>query len=171
MFHGESSGVDLAVSLSANGIRFVRSGERINMAPLWWPNLYLSYSGQRGMTSDCVAKVKRMFEVDRGRAEAIDDRMLSAVELAQKSLALNEAEGLTMLEEAIRKASSCFEDWGLCFGELSKHISDLRSAGALAVKPTGSGGGGYVLSLWKSTPPDRYDGLLFKVQAPVIKSN
>ena len=25
----------------------------------WWPRLCLSYSGQRGMTADCVAKVKR----------------------------------------------------------------------------------------------------------------
>jgi mevalonate kinase len=30
----------------------------------------------------------------------------------------------------------------------------LKKAGAVAVKPTGSGGGGYVLSLWTTQPPE-----------------
>lgn len=168
LFHGESSGVDLAVSLSAQGIRFVRGGERSIVKPAWWPGLYLSYSGQRGMTSDCVAKVKRGFETDPKRAAALDNRMREAVELAQKALHHSEASAITELEEAFHKANSCFQDWGLVFGELDTHISELQKAGAAAVKPTGSGGGGYVLSLWRSAPPEKLDQILVSVPEPQL---
>ena len=72
LFHGESSGVDVAVSLSAKGLRFVRGGEKTPLQINWWPKLYLSYCGQRGMTAECVTKVKRMFETDYSAAARID---------------------------------------------------------------------------------------------------
>jgi mevalonate kinase len=36
---------------------------------------------------------------------------------------------------------------------LEEHLGDLKRAGAVAVKPTGSGHGGYVLSLWRDEVP------------------
>lgn len=33
-------------------------------------------------------------------------------------------------------------------------MNRLTAEGALAVKPTGSGGGGFVLSLWDRQPPE-----------------
>lgn len=153
LFHGESSGVDLAVSLSAQGIRFVRGGERSPLKMGWQPQLFLSYCGQRGMTSECVNKVKRLFETDLSRAQALDQQMRDAVELSAEALAGSEAEGLMKLKTAIDKARGCFEAWELCGGDLGYHLRQLNEAGALAVKPTGSGGGGYVLSLWDKEPP------------------
>jgi mevalonate kinase len=166
LFHGESSGVDLAVSLSAQGVRFVRGGERSVFKPAWWPNLYLSYSGQRGMTSDCVAKVKRLFETEAARAQALDQRMREAVELAEKSLSHSEPEAREQLRDSFELANSCFVDWGLSFGELERHIAELREAGAAAVKPTGSGGGGYVLSLWDGEPSEKLRNQLVAVPEP-----
>lgn len=168
LFHGESSGVDLAVSLSAQGIRFVRGGERSVIKPAWWPNLYLSYSGQRGMTSDCVTKVKRLFETDPKLAESLDSRMRDAVLLAECSLQHSEPEARGELKDAFEKAESCFTDWGLTFGELEKHLVMLREHGAVAAKPTGSGGGGYVLSLWDRDPPEKLMTTLFAVPEPLI---
>ena len=53
---------------------------------------------------------------------------------------------------AIKKSHNCFEQWGLVNEDVKRHQEILIEAGALAVKLTGSGGGGYVLSLWESVP-------------------
>lgn len=163
LFHGESSGVDLAVSLSAQGVRFIRGGQLEKFVPSWWPNFYLSYSGQRGVTSDCVNKVKHLFAEDGLRAETLDARMREAVEVVQAAL---QGDSQADLIKGLRLARSCFEEWDLCRGELGKHMAELDSAGALAVKPTGSGGGGYVLSLWEKEPPVSLGGRLVRVPKP-----
>jgi mevalonate kinase len=161
LFHGETSGVDLAVSLSAQGLRFVRGGERQPMTLNWWPKLYLSYSGQRGMTSDCVSKVKRLFETHPERAQKLDEQMKEAVELAQSALSTSDAQsGTVQLIRAINLGHDCFEKWDLCGGEVRTHLELLLNSGAAAVKPTGSGGGGYILSLWHDDPPASLTGPL-----------
>lgn len=155
LFHGESSGVDLAVSLSAQGIRFTRGGGREPLILKWWPKLYLSYSGQRGMTAECVAKVKRIFVDDPERARELDQQMRQAVDLASSALAKPSAEeGMAELKAALDLGQDCFERWDLCGGDLANHIRNLRAAGAWAIKTTGSGGGGYVISLWREAPPN-----------------
>lgn len=166
LFHGESSGVDLAVSLSVQGVRFVRGGERLNLQIKWWPQLYLSYSGQRGMTSDCVNKVKRLFEENYGRAVDLDMRMSEAVQMSEGALREETSESWETLRRAIAMAGDCFEAWGLTGGDVGKHLQDLRTAGAAAVKPTGSGGGGYVLSLWKGEPPAHLAKTLIAIPRP-----
>jgi mevalonate kinase len=153
LFHGESSGVDIAVALSGEGLRFTRSGERSPLKTAWKPRWYLSYSGRRGVTSECVGKVKALFQTDLLSAQQLDEKMAAAVELAERALGLEEEEGFVLLKRAIDEAEECFRRWGLAEGDLGEHLKDLKRAGAVAVKPTGSGGGGYALSLWKKEPP------------------
>ena len=160
LFHGESSGVDIAVSLSGQGVRFVRGGERAALKPVWWPRFYLSYCGQRGMTSDCVSQVKALFETDRKLAVQVDAQMETAVEMAQSALLNSGPEAWGQLKAALDLAAECFQSWGLCSGPLNTHMRELEKAGAHAVKPTGSGGGGFVLSLWQEEPPEWKDKLL-----------
>jgi mevalonate kinase len=160
LFHGESSGVDLAVSLGGRGVRFVRNGEQKVIQNVWSPKLYLSYCGQRGMTSECVAKVKQLFESDRALAQKLDKQMHLAVDLAEKALINKESVGTAAIKESLELALACFEQWGLCKGDLAHHIRHLKESGALAAKPTGSGGGGYVLSLWSDSPPVSLQSLL-----------
>lgn len=169
LFHGESSGVDLAVSLSAQGVRFVRGGERMAIQPTWWPHLYLSYSGQRGITSECVTKVKKLFVDDKKRAEELDNEMSLAVHEAEQALKMDANSGWNLLVQSMNRAYLCFENWGLCNGDLAHHLRQLREAGASAVKPTGSGGGGYILSLWKDTPPVSLQAHLWEVSAPSLR--
>ena len=57
------------------------------------------------------------------------------------------------LTQGLNKASSCFEKWGLISSSLKEHMDEVKQLGALALKPTGSGEGGHVLSLWDSPPP------------------
>jgi len=153
LFHGESSGVDIAVALRGRGLRFVRGGDISEVEIGWQPKWYLSFSGKRGVTSECVSRVKNLWATAPEAAQKIDDDMRTAVELAQRALAQTSSEtGLKPLAESIELAGSCFERWGLVSSDLKRHISRLRESGAIAVKPTGSGEGGYVLSLYQQEP-------------------
>ncbi len=161
LFHGESSGVDIAVALSGRGLRFERTGGHREISLRWQPHWYLSYSGKRGVTSECVAKVKRLFAVDRELATRVDEDMKAAALSAEAALARpSAAAGFDELAAAVLLARSCFDRWGLAGGETAAHLSMLERAGAVAAKPTGSGDGGFALSLWRSPPPPELSGIL-----------
>lgn len=158
LFHGESSGLDVAVAASSYGLRFVRGGSRSRIALAWKPQWFVSYSGQRGITSECVARVKALHERDPERGRRIDEQMRDAVVIAEAALLKFDDGSFSELARAIELACSCFVQWDLVNGEIGTHMQMLRSRGAVAVKPTGSGEGGFVLSLWKNAPPDELVG-------------
>jgi len=153
LFHGESSGLDVAVAVAGHGLRFVRGGDRSRVAVAWKPQWFVSYSGQRGITSECVARVKALHERDPELGRRIDEQMRDAVMVAEAALLRETESSFGELARAIELACSCFVQWDLVNGEIGTHMQMLRSRGAVAVKPTGSGEGGFVLSLWKQAPP------------------
>lgn len=153
LFHGESSGVDVAVALSGTGLRFLREGERVQINPVWEPLLFLSYSGIRGVTSECVSKVKAQIDQNKELGAKIDRRMGEATEIAEQALMLSDqSRNKNLLCHAMDLAHQCFEDWNLIPQEMHQHLTALKSHGAIATKPTGSGGGGFVLSFWPEPP-------------------
>ncbi|MBX3039099.1 MAG: hypothetical protein KF789_00155 [Bdellovibrionaceae bacterium] len=153
LFHGESSGVDIAVAISGEGLHFEREGRQFAVVPKWNPRWFISYTGQRGITSDAVNKVKRLIEENPEKGRELDARMSQAAQDCERALSMDERDGLSLLISSIQNAGSCFEDWGLSEGAVQQHLERLKQAGAVAVKPTGSGGGGYALSLWSEPPP------------------
>lgn len=155
LFHGESSGVDIAVSLSGQALHYERGGERKVLDLQWTPHWYISYSGKRGVTLECVSKVKEFIAANPELGAAIDGQMRTAVALCEKALTdPDEPQSLELLKKGIESAGEVFERWGLTEGAPQTHMDMLRKGGAVAVKPTGSGGGGYVLSLWTTPPPE-----------------
>lgn len=160
IFHGESSGVDIAVALEGKALRFLRSGKKDLLNMKWMPNLFLTYSGSKGITSDCVAKVKALFESNKLQADNIDSEMKSAVEIMEESLSQEGEKSLSRFIEGMQKAKNCFTQWELLEGGLLEKMKEIEDLGALAVKPTGSGNGGYILSCWKGLPP-KVEGLEF----------
>jgi mevalonate kinase len=163
LFHGESSGVDIAASMSASGIRFSRSGERSPIVISWKPKWFLSYSGQRGVTAECIEKVKGLAVRSPTEAARLDQQMMKAAQLCETALLQEESLGQGQLCAGMNLARECFESWGLTEGLLARHMDELLRHGALSVKPTGSGGGGYVLSLWQKPPPQQLTGQLIQL--------
>ncbi len=158
LFHGESSGVDVAAALGSTEIYFRRNEPPEPLINQLRPKLYLSSSGNMGKTSDCVAKVKALIQRDPQLGAEIDSEMKKSSEMALQALKMHGDDGLNLLADSMTKARSCFERWGLAEGHMQEHMVKLMESGARAVKPTGSGAGGYILSLW--TKPPKMAGLL-----------
>lgn len=154
LFHGKSSGLDIA-GVSANTGQYFQQGHISPIQQNWQPQWYLSSCGQIGMTSHCIQKVQELWDHHRTHAEYLDSLMSDSVDLAQKALQdKHEPRAIQTLATAINQAGHCFAEWGLISESLQHHIQALKHNGAIAVKPTGSGGGGFVVSLWQNTPPN-----------------
>lgn len=152
LFHGKSSGVDIAGASSDDGVYF-EHGHYSVIKQAWKPQWYLSSCGQIGITSHCIQQVQSVWCDNEINAKRIDESMKNSVLLARQALTIDAPESKKLLANAMNLARECFKHWGLVSENLERHMNMLQEAGALAVKPTGSGGGGYVISLWNHTPP------------------
>ena len=169
--HGQSSGLDIAVVLTGKPVVFVtpppaggglpaiglKRKEPLQIrvfCPKWRPFIFLSYCGLVRSTKLNMEKIQLFWKQNPQKAEALNQQMTEAVLKAEQGLLkTNSPQGLDLLTKAFSLAEECFFKWGLTGKELKKHIAFLKKRGALAVKPTGSGAGGCVLSLWKIRPP------------------
>ena len=145
-FHGESSGLDIAVILKETPISYKKEEGAKALSINWFPQFYLSFSGQKSFTAQNIKQVQKQ------KTKDIDQKMSHASQLTIKALQKNAKEGLPLLIEALQIAHSCFQQWSLVPDALTKHIEQCQKDGAFASKPTGSGGGGYVLSLFNQPP-------------------
>jgi mevalonate kinase len=151
-FHHQSSGVDV-IGAWEHQPQYYQKGHPPEVLSLaWQPNFMLSHCGQSSSTRQAVCQVNQL-RADTPEYQAIDDYMEMQVQQAKKILTTpKSASSLTALAQMMRQAHQCFERWGLVTSAMQKHQQHLLKLGALASKPTGSGGGGYILSLW----PDNY---------------
>lgn len=160
LFHGKSSGLDIAGVAAEEGVYFKAGNQYpLNTTTQAKPLFFLSSCNQIGITAHCIQQVQELWDKNPVLAQLIDKQMTEAVEQAKSALESSNSHTVTSLADAIHKAVDCFLQWGLISENLHQHMSKLNAAGALAVKPTGSGGGGYVLSLWDKAPPEHL-GLL-----------
>lgn len=158
LFHGESSGVDVAVALGQQPMIFSRHEGFRTFSLEQKPFLYLSYTGVQGVTKECVEKVKSLLHEQPEFGQKVDQQMFAAVEKFKSSILAKESSvvNLDLWKQLMELAHGCFQQWGLVNPIVERHEQILKKSGALAVKLTGSGGGGYMLSLWE-TPPQGLD--------------
>jgi mevalonate kinase len=152
LFHGQSSGLDILGVGSFHGELFKNQAHRpIKLG--WQPHWALSPSKEVGATSDTIKIVKKLIDEKPQTAFDIDQNMQESVEMALKALETKNI-NLLLLANSMKIAHDCFMAWGLITARMKEEIKKLYQMGALAVKPTGSGGGGYLLSLWS---PEQFE--------------
>lgn len=152
LFHGKSSGLDIAGVGAETGLQF-KQGSYTPLKQTWQPQWYLSSCGQIGVTAHCIKQVETIWTTNPKMGQQIDENMADSVHLSRQALENTTPMAKQQLSDAINLAADCFKQWGLISENLQQHINLLRNAGASAIKPTGSGGGGFVVSLWNDSPP------------------
>jgi mevalonate kinase len=156
LFHGKSSGLDIAGVASEGGV-FFKAGLSVPLIQKIYPNWVLSSCNQIGITSHCIQQVQNLWDKNPLLAQKIDNQMIESTHEAKMALEQGGVNAIERLAKAVNKAGDCFYQWGLVSESLQQHMKQLFAKGALAVKPTGSGGGGFVLSLWDKLPPKDFD--------------
>ena len=159
VFHGKSSGMDVSVIALSEPILYSLKNRA---APLQerkhLPRFVLYDSGKRGQTRECIDKVKHWQEQNPHQISRYDEQMSEATQLAKVALSQflqHPSDAEAHLAQAINQAQNCFEVWGLVSSELMEQKHELLKQGALAVKLTGAGLGGFWVALWPSQ--DEFD--------------
>jgi len=155
LFHGKSSGMDVS-AIAANTLPTLYSiskGAQL-ITPLGaLPRFELYDSGKRGPTRECIQKVKHWQQSMPHLVDHFDDQMGESTRIAYQALiqfSKNPRESEQQLAKAMGLAQQCFETWGLVTPELIEQKHELLKQGALGVKLTGAGLGGFWVALWKS---------------------
>ena len=150
-FHGQSSGLDVAVIALNQPIRFSisKGAEPLEIEKL--PQFTFHDTGQRSRTSDCVLRVQKFRSEQPASATRIDEAMGLASRKAIEGL-LTQDPGL--LAEAMKEAQECFYSWELVSAGIRRMELELIKQGALGVKLTGAGGGGMLVALWPNLAPN-----------------
>ena len=148
-FHHQSSGLDIVGSGSSTGTWF-QDGKTKPIDITWHPHWRLTPTYTIGSTTEAVAKVQALQKTSLIQAKALDLKMVHSVEICLAALEKKQLKtaALQQLSHGMQLASECFLEWGLNTPHMQTLIDKLYQQGALAVKPTGSGGGGFLLSLW-----------------------
>lgn len=154
-FHKRSSGLDVAVVLENRPIIFENNKISEIFEPKFWPHMLLTCSGEKSSTSECIAVVSDFFLKDEKSALDSDRQMSLASDTCEE--AFKKAD-FNKLRDGIMLGNEVFHRWGLYTESMSRCVEKLLSAGAVAVKPIGSGLGGYIVSLWEE--PFRDDSSL-----------
>lgn len=154
VFHGKSSGMDVNAIVVGSPILFsMAEGARPLSGLTVIPRFEFHDTGFRGKTRECIEIVKLWQKNHPEGTAAMDERMKEATRVAQSGLELFQRDatgGEARIAEAMALAQGCFETWGLVTPELIAQKLDLLKRGALAVKLTGAGRGGFWVTLWPS---------------------
>ena len=155
LYHGKSSGMDVsAIAAVSSPILYSIDAGASMISPLGTvPRFELYDSGKRGSTKECIQKVKHWHQSMPHLVEHYDEQMAEATRIAHQALlnySMKPRESEDQLAKAMTMGQQCFETWGLLSPELIEQKYDLLKQGALAVKLTGAGLGGFWVALWRS---------------------
>lgn len=159
-FHGKSSGMDIAAILLQKPILFSMHEGAKPLSIQKLPHFTFHDTGLRSSTRDGIEKVEALQKSHPELCTHSDKLMQNAALLCYEGLlAYSAAEihnrpdtrktSLKQLQTGMQKAQEAFQNWGLVPPQAKKLADDLLGQGALAVKITGAGGGGFLVALWE----------------------
>lgn len=142
--HGTPSGIDNTVIAYSRPVYFVR-GSPIEVLRVRRPfSLIIADTGIRSPTRVAVADVRRSWQADQQRLEALFDRIGMISALARRAIETGQTKSLGGL---MNQNQEILRDIGVSSPELETLISAARAAGAEGAKLCGAGRGGNMVAL------------------------
>jgi mevalonate kinase len=144
IYHGTPSGIDNTVIAFGTPIWFVRARPPEQLAPAVRFTLAIADSGIRSSTKETVGDVRRGWEAQPARYEALFDAVTAVVHAARRALTAGDLPTLGMLMD---ENQAILEKLGVSSASLERLVAAARGAGALGAKLSGGGRGGNVTTL------------------------
>ena len=141
VFHGQPSGLDVALATSGGAGVFERQGGLVPL-PLPRLGLVIGHSGAPRSTAAMVARVAERTAGDRD-----DARLRELGQATARGLSAVAARDLPALGAAMDAAHGQLAALGVSTDRLDEMCALARGAGALGAKLTGAGGGGCAIAL------------------------
>jgi mevalonate kinase len=142
--HGTPSGIDNTVIAFEQPVYFIK-GKPIEMLhvgrPLW---LVIGDTGIRGPTKDVVGDVRRAWQAEPEKYEALFDCIGAVAMQARKAIEQGRGGALGKLMDENQELLQAI---GVSSPELEKLIREARAAGAMGAKLCGAGRGGNMIAL------------------------
>jgi mevalonate kinase len=144
IYHGTPSGIDNTVIAFGTPIWFVRGQPPEPFLPPLPFTLAIADSGIRSPTKETVGDVRRGWEQDPPRYEAIFSAIAAAVQAGRQAIASGD---LSRLGRLMDENQALLAQLGVSSTPLERLIAAARTAGASGAKLSGGGRGGNVIAL------------------------
>lgn len=147
LHHGTPSGIDNTVITYARPVYFVR-GEPIQTFDVARPfTLLIADTGIPAPTRESVADVRKLWQADKSRWEAVFDRVGEIVQKARKAIESGKTANLGPLMDANH---ALLQEMTVSSPQLDRLVEAAKTSGADGAKLSGGGRGGNMLALVQS---------------------
>lgn len=144
LYHGTPSGIDNTVVTYARPIYF-RIGEPFAALQVAEPfTLVIADSGLKSLTGEVVADVRRQWQRNKKKFEALFDAIAEISEQARRVI---EQERSALLGELMNRNHCLLQNMYVSSPELDRLVEVARQAGAAGAKLSGAGRGGNIIAL------------------------
>jgi mevalonate kinase len=151
LHHGTPSGIDNTVIAYARPVLFTR-GQPIQLLHLAGSfHIVIGDTGVLSPTAAAVGDLRRLWQADPGRYEALFDVVGEIVASARGELEVGRTEALGPLMD---RNHAALQEMGVSSPELERLVEAARRAGALGAKLSGGGRGGDMIALVEETQAD-----------------
>lgn len=162
LHHGTPSGIDNTVIAFEQPVYFVR-GKPIETFRIARPfTLAIADTGIAAPTKIAVGDVRRAWEQDRTRYEALFDQVGKIVNKARAAIESGQVERLGYL---MNENQAFLREMGVSSPEIERLILAARTAGARGAKLSGAGRGGNVIALVNGETREEVERALMKAGA------
>lgn len=162
LHHGTPSGIDNTVIAFEQPVYFVR-GKPIETFRIARPfTLAIADTGIAAPTKIAVGDVRRAWEQDRARYEALFDQVEKIVDKARAAIESGQVERLGYL---MNDNQALLREMGVSSPEIERLILAAKTAGARGAKLSGGGRGGNVICLVNEVTRDEVERALMKAGA------
>ncbi len=144
LHHGTPSGIDNTVITYAKPVYFVR-GQPIQTFSVACPfTIVIADTGISAPTKESVGAVRKLWNADKSRWEAVFDQVAEIVQKARNAIETGENDSLGALMDANHVL---LQEMTVSSPELDRLVLAAKDSGALGAKLSGGGRGGNMLAL------------------------